>query len=324
MYDLISIGDAGIDTLVDLHEESAQCSLNREESLICLRYADKILVDGMTSKTAYNGMNVAVGAKRLALKTSLYATVGGDHAGRRILNVLEREGVDTRHMVVEKKLRTNASVVLDYNEERTILVYHEDYHYRLPRLARQTKWVYLTTMGKRYAPVYAAVTRFISHGRTKLAFNPGSFQLKAGVRKLKAVLGITGVLFVNKEEARLLTSNQDERDIKELLRGLLKLGPKIAVVTDGPKGSYASDGEHFYSLSVLPIKIVERTGAGDSYATGFVAALIHGHDLKEAMRWGAVNSASVIEQIGPQDGLLKLAELHHKLRIHPRFQPRLI
>lgn len=323
MYDLISIGDAGIDTLVEIHDANIHCSLNKDDCQLCFRYADKILVEGIVSKTAYNGMNVAVGTQRLGLKTVLVATVGGDHGGQRILNVLKREGVVAKYVKEEKKLKSNASVVLDFRGERTILVYHEDYHYRWLRLP-STHWFYVTTMGRHYWPIYDAIARRVQRTREKIGFNPGSFQLKAGAKKLKPVFKITTALFLNKEEARLLTHNHDEDDIKDLLRAMLKLGPKIAVLTDGAKGSFATDGTKFYHSPVFPTKMIERTGAGDSFAAAFVAALCYGYDIKEALRWGSVNSSAVIEKIGPQDGLLTLNVLKSILKKHPRFQPRTI
>ncbi len=321
MFDFIAVGDAGIDTLVMLSEANVECSVNKEDCQLCLQYADKILVNGIVSKTAYNGMNAAVGARRLGLKTGLFATVGGDHSGARILDVLKREGIDRKYVRVEKKLRTNASVVLDYKGERTILVYHEDYHYRLPKL-EPTKWFYLTTMGKRFLPVYLDLARVVKRTDASLSFNPGSHQLKLGAKKLKPVLEATTVLFLNKEEARLFTRISEEDDIKQLLRAMVKLGPRVAVITDGPKGSYVFDGASFYRLPIFPAPVIERTGAGDCFGTAFTAALARGKDIREAMRWGTIDASGVIQKIGPQDGLMSFAELGRQLKRHPRFQPK--
>ena len=320
-YDLIAIGDSGIDTLVQIHEASVHCNLNREDCQLCIRYADKILADDLHTKTAYNANNNAVGSARLGLQTAFYTVVGGDTNGRRILETLKDEGVDTKYVAIDRSKKTNASVVINFQGERTILVYHERYRYHLPKFAR-TKWFYVTSTGHNFLPLYNALARYASRVKAKVGFNPGTFQLKAGVKKLKPMLKASTILFLNKEEARLLTGIHEEADIKELLRGMRRLGPPIAVLTDGPKGSYALDGEHYYHLGIFPAQVVERTGAGDSFATAFVAALLYGHDVAEALRWGSINSASVIQKIGPQDGLLKLVGLRRVLKTHPRFLPR--
>jgi ribokinase len=323
MFDLISIGEAGIDTLVAIHEASIHCNLNKEDCQICFNYADKITADSLDTKTAHNAMNNAVGAARLGLTTALYAHVGNDPSGARILETLRHEGVATRYVAIERSLRSVGSVVINFRGERTILVHHVSYRYQLPAFSR-TKWFYLTSMGHTFAPPYRALAKRIGRTGERLGLNPGPIQLRAGRSVLRPVLKATTVLFLNKEEARLLTGVHEERDVKELLRAMSKLGPSTAVITDGPKGSYAFDGQRAWSLPVFPAPVIERTGAGDSFATAFVAALIHGQGIGEALRWGAVNSASVIQKIGPQDGLLRLATLRSTLRKHPRFQPRAI
>lgn len=320
-FDIISIGDSGIDTLVKIHEASVHCSLNREDCQLCIRYADKILADDLHTKTAYNANNNAVGSARLGLKTAFYTVVGGDANGRRIMETLRDEGVATGYVAVDRTKKTNASVVINFQGERTILVYHERYRYRLPKFSR-TRWFYVTSTGHNFLPLFNALARHVGRVKAKVGFNPGTFQLKAGAAKLKPILTAATVLFLNREEARLMTRIREERDVKELLRGMRKLGPPVAVLTDGPKGSYAFDGDRYYRLGVFPAPIVERTGAGDSFATAFVAALVYGHDVPEALRWGSVNSASVIQKIGPQDGLLRLPALRSTLRRHLRYQAK--
>ena len=88
----------------------------------------------------------------------------------------------------------------------------------------------------------------------------------------------------------------------------------MAVITDGGDGSYGFDGEKYYGIGLFPAKLLEMTGAGDAYATGLIAGLFHGKDLAEAMRWGAANGAAVVEQIGPQVGLLTLSKMQDRLK----------
>lgn len=323
MFDFLAVGDAGIDTLVDLHEASTQCTLHMNtECLLCLRFADKILVDGMTSKTAYNGMNASVGAARLGVKTALFAMVGGDASGRRVLDKLREEGVATTYVAVDKKLRTNASVVLNYKGERTILVYHENYPYKVGKLP-PVKWVYLTTMGKKYPVVYRAVAKFVATSGAKLAFNPGTHQLNAGATSLKPILKQTAILFLNREEAELFTRTKTN-DIKKLLRATRDLGPDMVVITDGPKGSFVYDGESYLGMGILPAKVVERTGCGDGFGTAFTVARCLGKTVREALRWGTANSAGVIQKIGPQDGLLTQSAIRSMLNRYPRVQPKVL
>ena len=146
----------------------------------------------------------------------------------------------------------------------------------------------------------------------KLAFNPGSWQLREEYEAIKETVSVTHIIYVNREEAEKLTAfGKSGGKDRELLVALNKLGPKICIITDGGNGSFAYDSINgkFFKAGVLPVDAYERTGAGDAFGSGSLAALIHGKSLDEALLWGTVNSASVIGYTGPQKGLLKESEM---------------
>jgi sugar/nucleoside kinase (ribokinase family) len=146
----------------------------------------------------------------------------------------------------------------------------------------------------------------------KLAFNPGSWQMRSDFENIKDVMSLTHVIFVNRDEAEKLTGfTGSEKKERDLLIALSKLGPKICVITDGSNGSFAYDSINgkFLKAGVLPVDAYERTGAGDAFGSGTLAALIHGKPLDEALIWGTCNSASVIGYTGSQKGLLKFEEM---------------
>jgi sugar/nucleoside kinase (ribokinase family) len=111
-------------------------------------------------------------------------------------------------------------------------------------------------------------------------------------------------------------------DLRHLLTALWKLGPPVIVLTDGSRGSYAFDGGKVWHLDVFPTKPVEMTGAGDSFATGFLAGRLYGKDLMTCLRWGAANAASVISVVGPQPGLLSKAKMAAALRVNAKIIAR--
>ena len=310
MFDLISIGDAVIDTFVPLTDAHVHFNENLRE--LCLRYGDKIPVGDSVVQVAGNACNSAVGASRLKLKTSAYINVGGDHDGVRIKDHLKDEGVDTRYVVTNKDLPSNHHVVLNYKGERTILIFHQLWKYHLPDLDK-SKWVYFTSLSPTFADsnLLQQLTNYLERFGARMLYNPGTFQIKLGVKKNPRLLSLTEVFIVNLEEAQIILGNLT---IKKLLKGIVDLGPKMAVITDGVEGSYGFDGINFYHLEVFPAKLVEMTGAGDAYATGLLAGLFYGKELNEAMRWGAANGASVVEQIGPQKGLLTYSQMQDRLK----------
>ncbi len=319
-FDLISVGDTQHDVFLELEEETKVIHDNVEQrDYLGLVFAEKIPVKKYTSISAVgNSANVAVGVSRLGLKSAFYTHLGNDSIGKQEIEIFKKENVATDYIVWDKKRGSNFSAVLNYKAERTILIHHEPRDYSLPNLAK-AKWMYFSSLAPGHEKVNAQIPEYVKKYNVKLGFNPGSFQLKEGLEVLSPLLKATAVFFVNKEEAQTLLGNS--ADVKELLRGLKNKGPEVVVITDDGKGSYCFDGANFYYLDIFHVPVVEMTGAGDAYSTGFISALIHGNDVKEAMRWGAMNGASVIQKIGAREGLLRKNEMEAILKKNLNFQP---
>lgn len=319
-YDIISIGDATIDFFVGIEEASVLCNLQKDMCMLCLSYADKIAASSFARVIGGNAANNAVGSSRLGLKAAFYSVVGDDDTGRKVLETVRREKVSSEYVVVAKKQETNSSVVLNYKAERTILVYHLDRKYEVPKF-KPTKWFYLTSMGKNHMDFHAKFLEHVKRTEAKLGFNPGTHQLNQGIEKLRPMLENTTVLFVNKEEAQRLVG--PHADMKELLSATHQVGPKTVVITDGMNGSYAFDGVKYWKCGITDTPVLERTGAGDAFATAFLAALTHGKGIADALHWGTMNSASVITKVGPQAGLLTKAQMQAWLRKYPKPRAKL-
>jgi sugar/nucleoside kinase (ribokinase family) len=310
-FDLLSIGDASLDTFVTPLESQTQCKLDTKECLICFSYGDKIPVKNLDFSIGGNAANNAVGSQRLGVRASLVVTLGEDTIGNQIIQTLEKEGVDRTFVIQQTATNSNYSIVINYSGERTIFTYHAPRSYEFPVQLPKTPWVYLTSMGESFRPFYNHVSDWLKKNpETKLAFNPGSWQFRAGRDEISNVLSQTHIIFVNREEAEKLANFGPSKDKeKELLQALNKLGPKICVITDGSIGAFVFDGTKFLKVGVLPVDAYERTGAGDAFGTGFLSAVIKGRTLEEALLWGTLNSASVIGFVGPQKGLLKYEDL---------------
>jgi len=319
-FDLISIGDTTLDVFLELDKEVKVVREKSGKKYLGLLYAEKIPVKKLTNVLAVgNSANVAVGSSRLGLRTALYTVLGNDEIGREMAQVLLREGVAKDYIVFDQKQKSNFSAVLNYKAERTILVYHERRAYKLPKFA-SSRWVYYSSLAEGHDKLHQEIPQYVKKHKARLGFNPGSHQLNEGLRKMRPILKVCTVLFVNRQEAQTLAGK--EKNIKRLMEKLHKEGPKIIVITQGPKGSYASDGKNLYYLKIFPAPLVERTGAGDSFSTGFLSALAYGKKVPEAMQWGTVNSAFVIQKIGAREGLLRKNELQKILKKHPRFKPK--
>lgn len=321
MLDTLSVGDVTLDTFIKIKEATVHCSIHHDECQLCLSYADKIPVTGFEQKSAGNAGNVAVSLARLGFRSGIYTHIGDDDPGLKIKRTLAREQVVMKYVHIDAGEPSNNSIVIGYKGERTILVYHHPRHYAFPKL-EMTRWVYYTSLAAGHEHLQRGVVSAIHsmRGKMKLAFNPGTHQLKLGLRKLAPVLAHTSVLFVNKEEAERLVGKA--KDIMGLMRALKKNGPEIVVLTNGAHGAYALNGVQSYFMPLMPVRVVERTGAGDSFAAGYLAAVMRGEAMKEALRWGAANSAGVVQKVGPQAGLLTQTEMQGMLKRFKKIVPK--
>jgi ribokinase len=311
-FELLSVGDATIDVFMRPTQSESLCQLDDKDCLICFTYGDKIPVRNVEFCAGGNASNNVVGVTRLGIKAGIVLTLGDDLVGNLIMEKLRAEGVDLTYVVQQPSTNSNFSSIIDYGGERTIFTYHAPRSYEFPVQLPAIPWMYLTSMGESFRPFYKHVIEWLGKNpNVKLVFNPGSWQLKAGLKDgIAEVLARTELVYVNREEAEEITNfGKSQGKEKELLQALSKLGPKTCIITDGSNGSFASDGQRFLKAGVLPVDAYQRTGAGDAFGSGCLAAIIKGKDLSEALIWGTVNSASVIGYTGAQKGLLKMEEL---------------
>lgn len=320
-YDIVSIGDTTIDAFVELHEASVHCNLDHSTCQLSLNYADKIPYENLTMLPAGNSTNNAVGSARLGLKNAFISAVGDDENGHTIIKELHTEGIDTQYIKLNRNSKTNFHIVLVFRGERTILIKHNKFDYNLPGNL-DTKWIYFSSMGAGTEKFHNDFGKFLEKNpEVKVGFNPGTFQMRMGTKKLATIYKRTEILYLNREEAALVTG-QKTRDIKKLVKGMHKLGAPIAVITDGREGSYASDGNKIWFLPEFPGPRVEATGAGDAYGTGFTAARIYGKSIEEAMVWGTINGGNVVLYVGPHKGLQTKKQMESYLKKYPKFWPK--
>lgn len=311
-FDLIAIGDSTIDTFMKIHEAALECDINNKECQICVPYGTKVPVDAIDYGVAGNAANVVTGCQKLGLNCAIYTNLGDDDQGLRIKEAFEKSGIALDYVVINPGKKSNLSVVLTFQGERTIFVYHQDWYYQLPTLV-EAKWVYLTSMAEDFtnSNIMDDVCHYLDRSRAKLVYSPGTFQLKANVKRYPRVLEKCEVLIVNREEALkiLELDAKDKTPMRDILAKLVMLGPKMAVVTDSVEGSYATDGQRFLKAGIVPAVVTEKTGAGDAYSAGLLAGLFKGEDLSEAMVWGAINSSSVVSRLTTQGGQLSYDEI---------------
>lgn len=323
--EVLSIGDVVTDAFIRLFEDRAQTYENEHGKWLAMPFATKIPFEkAQVIEGVGNAANAAVSFARLGVHSGLVSNVGADKYGRDIIDALEDQRVDTRFVRINKGKISNYHYVLWYREERTILIKHEEYNYQWPRFTKADipKWVYFSSISQNALEKYhdMVVDWLNENPEVKLAFQPGTFQLEAGAERLKELYARTEVLVVNREEAvKISGGNYD--DLHDLLNRLHGLGPKIVVITDGPAGAYASSGEERYKMPPYPDPgpPIERTGAGDAFASTFVAAIVKGNTIEGALQWAPINSMNVVQNVGAQEGLLTEDQLEQFLKNAPEW-----
>jgi len=318
-YDFIAIGDTTIDAFIRIKEASVHCTINRERCEICMRFADKIPYEDVWVVPAVgNSANAAVAAARLGLTSAIVTNVGADKNGKNCIDTFKSEKVGTGFIRVHKRAKTNYHYVLWYEDDRTILIKHEKYDYQLPDIG-SPKWIYLSSLGEDANHLYPKISAYLkTHPEIKLAFQPGTFQIKLGKERLESIYKRSDLFFCNKEEAGRIVGLKDA-PIEKLLLGIQSLGPKIVVITNGPRGAYALEDAKMWSMRSYPDPKppFERTGAGDAFSSTFTIALALGLTVTEALRWAPVNSMSVVQYVGARAGLLTRKELENFLKKAP-------
>lgn len=303
-FDVLCIGNAKIDTFLTLHEANTHLRLIKETNELAIKFGEKITVDKAEVLLGGNAANVAVGLSRLGLRIGLVAEIGKDEFAQKIINTLQDENVDTSNILQTEGQQSSFSTIINFRGDRTIFSEHVKRSHNFNFENISAGWVYLTSIGDVWQNAYGKTFEFVKRTNCRLAFNPGTLQITAGMEALQNILSVTDALILNKEEGQTLLKNNN-LDIQEILTQLQKLGPKIVVITDGKNGSYSIDEKiKIIKQEADEGKVIEKTGAGDAYSSGFLSAVIHNKSIADAMSRGARNSSSVMGKVGAQAGLL--------------------
>ena len=321
-YDVISIGDAFEDILVlpqDLKVRHDHAFASGQS--VSFELGEKIPLEDVDYEIGGSACNTAVAFSRLGLNSSLVTVVGDDSPSAKIFDRLCLEGVDCSHVITDKKMKTNFSVIFRLEQGRSIFIYHglRDYNKLSLNKNLNARWFFLAPLGENTTHIENALIGASSERGSLLAWNPGAIQIKKGVSAYRELLKNISVLFLNREEAIKFLNYPVRPQNEEVLKKLQSLGPKIVVMTNGKEGVRAYDGENYYEMPAFKNVVrVDSTGAGDSLASSFLARLIienwdgltpNQNMIYEALRWGIVNSNSVVTKIGAQPGLLSLDQL---------------
>ena len=274
----------------------------------------KMEVEDVTFGTGGNAGNVAVTLARQGLHVSYMWTLGHDPASETILRELDHEGIDTSPVVQNDRYQAGYSTILiATNGERTILNHRgvsTNEHGKDLDFSKidEADWVYPTSLANGGIDLLKKIVDHAEKVGTKVMLNPAGPEL-AEPDKLKSLLDGVEVLCVNKEEMQKLVEGET---LEELVHHGLHYVP-VVIVSDGPNGVIASDGKTVVKAGMYEdVKVLDRTGAGDAFASGFLSQWVQGKPLVDCIVFASANSTSVVQYIGAKKGILhKGVKLHH-------------
>lgn len=272
----------------------------------------KLTVDKVVFSTGGGATNAAVTFARQGHTSSFIGKLGNDIAASSVIAELDKEAINTQYVIHHPTLGTQYSTILLADTgERTILIYrgaansHEAKDYQDIDFS-QFDWIYVTSFAGAFEALDMVLRRAKEAG-VKVMFNPGDGELR-DADKLRSLLEDVDVLSVNKEEAGMIIEGGS---IEELVRHGLHYVPTI-IISDGPNGVTASDGKTLVRAGMYEdVPVLDRTGAGDAFGSGFLSQWAMGKSLKESIVFASANSTSVVQKIGAKEGIL-----HQGVQLH--------
>ena len=322
MFDVITIGTATRDVFVrgasfkvlkdPVHLKKIGFKTGEAE---CLALGSKIEIEKPVLTLGGGAANAAVTFSRQGFRTAALVKIGNDEIGKEVIAALKQEKIKPLAAIDEKIGTAYSTILLAPGGERTVLVYRgasSDFREKeIPMRKLKCRWAYISP-GTISIPLTQNVVSHLKKIGAKVAMNLSKHYLDAGVAKLRQILRSLDVVVVNREEASYLTGIDYGKE-KAIFGKFDELVPGIAVMTDGRNGASISDGKYIYRAGIFPEKeLIDRTGAGDAFGSGFVAGMMRKRDVCFALRLAAANSTSVVEQVGAEEGILRKEDFKKK------------
>lgn len=318
MTKILSIGAAVQDVFLSHSDEFHPVCENPKECFMKLELGAKADVNAVNFSTGGGATNASVTFARQGLQAEFMGLIGDDPAGGAVMQDLDKEGVDARHVKVSQDYNTGYSVLLlAPSGERTILTYRgASTHYDARDFDIEhsdADWLYLSSMSGRM-DVLEDVVRRAKAKDMKIMINPGKGELKQ-VDKLRPILEDVDILSVNVEEMQMLISGETK---EELAARAVSMVP-VAIVSDGPRGVAACDGSVLVTAGMYEdVPVVDRTGAGDAFGSGFLSQWSQGKNLRDSIIFASANSTSVVGAIGAKTAILHEGTVLHDMPIEEK------
>ncbi len=303
-YDVITVGSATLDVYANTDTDKITIRDNEKtKEFIAYPCGSKILINHLNFYVGGGGTNTAATFSKMGLKTAYIGSLGEDSTLPQIMKSLKKDNIEFIGTMTTDQ--NDYSIILDsQDEDRTILNFKsasEKLRFgKLNKDLMKAKWFYFSSFTNGAFLEAQKIAKYAKDKGSKIAFNPSSYITKKGPKYVEKMLSLTNILILNDEEASMLTGNC--MDSLEKLKKLKDFGPNIVIITNGKKGVEAIYDNTHYKSGIYDVKVVETTGAGDAFASAFVACFEKsGQDFEFALKMGLANASGAVSYIGPKE-----------------------
>ncbi len=228
----------------------------------------------------------AVALKRMGLHVGWAADFGDDDFSRFILEAARREGLDDTLFQYHPRPYRRVTASASFPQDRAFMSYTDpapSVGAGLKALVQHTARA-LFLPGLYFGPLFDLGQLAVRARSMKIIMDCQSTDHTLNEAEVRRAIGQVDVFIPNASEARQLTG---ERETRAALRALSEVCP-LVVVKDGPHGAYAQRGDETCHAPAIPVPVVDTTGAGDVFNSGFIRAWLDEQPLTECLRWGNI------------------------------------
>jgi sugar/nucleoside kinase (ribokinase family) len=332
MFDFVTIGSATRDILYHTKggivlPKFKKC---KKQDALAFTLGSKFEVNQAYFNYGGGANNVAVSLAGFGFKVAPIMALGNDDFGKEMIRHLKNKKINTSLIQKIKNQSTGISAIISSEQDRRYILFpyraaNSELNFSAEKYKNlKTKWIYLNSLNiNGWQKIINEIIKYKNKKfKTKIHWNPGKWQIKAGKDKIKKLLKLVEVLQLNKEEAisliaseKNLSASWRKKSIDSIIKAIRNFGPSIIVITDGIKGVYCYDGKKVYKEKASNHQPVDTTGAGDSFGSGFAGGLmLFKNNIEKALKSGVENSGSVVSKFGAQNGLLNKRELLRKIK----------
>ncbi len=347
MYDFITIGSATQDVFIqsDVASIVTVSQTSKKSEFMSFPYGAKTEIADFSKSLGGGAVNTATNLANLGFKTSTIIKLGNDELNSIIKLKLAKSGIDIMNIIDSQKYLTGFSIILvSFQGDRTVLAHRgANAHVHEKEVnfdaIKNSRWVYVSPLSGDSNKILDKISKFCEENKINLAINAGTTALKKGAKYFSKILKTAQIVVMNKEEASLVTKIQVRPDSKEEKFSLCEVHPDIVsmlkqlrmgtdavvAITDGKNGVYCFDGKTIYICPQFPAIVTSTLGAGDAFSSTFCASVDKFNwDIEKALKYATVNSASVCEHFGAQEGFLKFDEIEEKINANKDFKVKKI